>query len=91
MQHNHRKDGTPENLSNENCSTICDILPISSMDINSQQQLSSTSVLTTASSSNLDEMSAATFEAQRYWVAQSAFPHHNYNPLLFAQQDWISK
>lgn len=85
------KGGSPENLPNENCSTLCGgIVPVSSLEaaMGHHQQLStSTSVLTTANTSNLDEMSAATFEAQqRYW----AFPHNNYNSLLFAQPDWIS-
>lgn len=90
------KNDSLENLPNENCSTICDIVPVSSLDasnIGHHQQLSaSTSVL--ASTSNLDEMSA-TFEAaqQRYWMSNpgaAAFSHHNYNQLLFTQPDWIS-
>jgi hypothetical protein len=82
------KGGSPENLPNEN--TLCGgIVPVSSLEaaMGHHQQLStSTSVLTTANSSNLDEMGAAAFEPQRYWT----FPHNNYNSLLFAQPDWIS-
>lgn len=94
------KDGSsPENLPNENCSTICNIVPISSLDAagHHQQLSSSTSVLTTASSSNLEDMNAvATFEAQQrhHWMTahpSSAFTYQSYNPLLFTPPtDWLS-
>jgi hypothetical protein len=85
-QTNHNRDGSPENLPNENCSVLCGIGPTSSLD---PQLSASASILTTATS-NLDD---ATFEAQqRYWMAHSntAFSHPNYNPILFPSTDWIS-
>ncbi|KAI6182336.1 POU domain protein [Aphelenchoides bicaudatus] len=85
------KGASPENLPNENCSTICGgIVPVSSLEtaIGHHPQLStSTSVLTTANTSNLDDMNnTAAFDSQRYWTLPST---NNYNHLIF-QTEWLS-
>lgn len=85
------KGASPENLPNENCSNLCGIVPVSSLEAameHHQQLATSANVLTAANPSSLDDMSVS-FEAQhRYWMTQT-FPPNNYNSLLFAQPDWI--